>query len=176
MINQMTRDQEMLCVSNMNGPTRKKNYMFLAERDGEHCKCCGVLSSERQLVIDHKDNNNGNNDLSNFQFLCRPCNYLKNPRRPLDLCVSECESGDLTEIQISQRKEPAFKKFVFHELNEYNEVSEYDLINDGAEDIGISPVTARRYLDKICSNRGICMRVISVNNTMIKYKPNLEER
>jgi len=162
-------------VSKMNGLTRIKFYNIIVERDGEYCRCCGVLAEERQLVIDHKDNNNKDNDLSNLQLLCRSCNYLKNPRGPVDECVSEYKSG-ATEIQINQRKEPAFKKFVYHELNEYGEVSEHDLINAGAEDIGISPVTAKRYLDKMCSSRGLCRRVTLVNTTVIKYKPNLEER
>jgi len=159
----------------MNGPTRIKLYKIIAKRDGEYCKCCYALAEEKQLILDHKDNDNKNNDLLNLQFLCRSCNYLKNPR-PVDECVSECESGAQTEIQVNQRKEPAFRKFVYHELNEYGEVTEHDLISAGAEDIGISPVTAKRYLDKMCSSRGLCKRITLVHTTVIKYKPNLEER
>lgn len=163
-------------MSKMNGPTRKKLYCEMILDEGEYCKHCGVSGKEKQLVIDHKDNDNSNNLRVNRQFLCRSCNYKKDPRRPVDECVSECESGDLTEIQISQRKEPAFRKFVFHELNELGKVSEYDLINAGAEDIKISPVTAKRYLNKMCSSRGICMRVTMGKTIVIKYKSDLEAR
>ena len=163
-------------MSKMNGPTRIKLYKTIVKRDGEYCRCCCALAKERQLVLDHKDNNNKNNDLLNLQFLCRSCNYLKNPRRPVDECVSEYESGAQTEIQINQRKEPAFRKFVYHELNEYSEIKEHDLISAAAEDIGISPVTAKRYLDKMCSSRGLCKRMTLIHTTVIKYKPHLEDR
>ncbi len=85
-------------MSNMNGITRKKLYPIIVSRDGEYCKCCGVLSTEQQLVIDHKDNDNSNNGLLNLQLLCRTCNYLKNPRQPLDN-VSECLNVHETELQ-----------------------------------------------------------------------------
>jgi len=65
-------------MSNMNGVTRKKLFPLIATRDGEYCRCCGALPDERQLVIDHKDNDNSNNNLTNLQLLCRTCNYLKN--------------------------------------------------------------------------------------------------
>ena len=156
----------------MNGLTRKKLYPLIATRDGEYCRCCGALPSERQLVIDHRDNNNSNNDLSNLQLLCRTCNYLKNPRKPLDN-VSECLNEDETELQKSQRSEPFFRKFVIHEINELHEVPEHELINSGSEDVGISPVTAKRYLNKMCSSRGILQRINRVNTTLIRYKNEL---
>ena len=49
-------------MSKMNGPTRKKIYHIIAERDGEYCRCCRALPTERALVIDHRDNNNKNKD------------------------------------------------------------------------------------------------------------------
>ena len=45
----------------MNGQTRKKLYQEMVNDEGEFCKICNVTSKERQLVIDHKDNNNSNN-------------------------------------------------------------------------------------------------------------------
>lgn len=159
-------------MSNMNGITRKKLYPQIATRDGEYCRGCGALSNERQLVIDHKDNDNSNNTMDNLQLLCRTCNYLKNSRRPLDN-VSECLNEDETELQKSQRTEPLFRSFVFHEINELKEVPELDLIYSGAEDIGISPVTAKRYLNKMCSSRGILQRVNRVNTVLIRYKNEL---
>lgn len=161
-------------MSRMNGITRKKVYKLLIERDGKFCQFCGRTPNEMQLVIDHKDNDNSNNKPENHQLLCRRCNYIKNSRRPVDECVSENESGDQTEIQISRSKEPAFRNFVFHELNEHEEAPEYDIICAGAEDIQISTVTAKRYLDKMCSSRGLLRRITNVHTTIIKYKSNLE--
>ncbi len=158
-------------MSRMNGPTRKKKYKHVAKRDGEHCRRCGALHTEKQLVLDHKDNNNNNNDVDNLQLLCRSCNYLKNPRRPLDLSESEFVSEmDLSEIEINRTKEPLFKKFVCHELNELGEVPENGLNYSASEDIGISPVTAKRYLNKMCSSRGILERVIRAKTVFVRYK------
>lgn len=142
----------------MNGQTRKRLYIDISKRDGEYCKCCGALGSERQLVVDHRDNNNYNNSLDNLQLLCRTCNYIKNPRRPFDLCVITDKSS--TSLKISRSKEPEFRKYIYDKLDE-NGGREKDvglgkrtLINGGAETVGISPVTAKRYLDKMCSIAG----------------------
>jgi len=51
----------------MNGPTRKKLYAHIAERDGEFCQKCEKLSSEGQIIVDHMDNNNSNNSFENLQ-------------------------------------------------------------------------------------------------------------
>jgi len=156
----------------MNGLTRKKLYPLIALRDGEYCRCCGALPHEKQLVIDDKDNDNSSHDMSNLQLLCRACNYQKNSRRPLDN-VSECLNEDETELQKSRRSEPLFKSFVMHVLNELEEAPELDLIYSGAEDVDISPVTAKRYLNKMCSSRGILQRINRVNATFIRYKNEL---
>ena len=151
---------------------RKKIYHFLVNRDGEFCRCCGKLPFEGQLVIDHKDNNPFNNDPLNHQLLCRSCNYLKNPRRePVDLCVSESViDGRITEIDINRRKESLFRNGVYHMVNEFREVPQNEIINAISEDIGISPVTAKRYLDKMCSGRGTLERVNRVKTILIRYK------
>jgi len=158
-------------MSRMNGPTRKKIYKQIIKRDGEYCRCCGSLPHERQLVVDHRDNNDNNNSNENFQLLCRACNYLKNPRRPVDVCESvEGAQAGADELLTSRLKEPQFRKFVYHELNERGEVPQNDLIYSGSEDVGISPVTANRYLSKMCSSRGICESALRVNTVMIRYK------
>ena len=157
-------------MSRMNGPTRKKLYTIIAERNGEYCRGCSALASERQLVLDHKDNNNDNNDPNNFQFLCRSCNYIKNPRRPVDMCVSESEDHVESEIERSDKKQPIFRKFVYHQLNERNYVPRKILRNAGAEYAEISTVTADRYLDKICSEIGLCEEFQVGKTIVIRYK------
>ena len=63
-------------------------YAMLVKRDGERCKNCSCTSKERQLVVDHIDNNNNNNKLDNLQLLCRRCNFFKDSR-PIDKCVKQ---------------------------------------------------------------------------------------
>ena len=128
----------------MNGPMRKRLYKMVAVRDGEYCRGCSKLPSEGQLVVDHRDNESSNNNPSNLQLLCRRCNFLKNPRKePVDLSVSESiHDGTVTEIDISRRKEPLFRKFAIHAVNEHDEVPQNDIINAGAEEIDISPAMA----------------------------------
>jgi len=158
----------------LNGYTRKKLYRVLSEGNGEACKECGKLPNQGQLVIDHKDNNNRNNGLTNLQLLCRSCNYKKNPRKlPLDQCVSVSESvmdGYVSEIDLNRRKEPLFREFVNQFVSEIKEVPQNEIVYSGAEEVEISPVTARRYLDKMCSGRGIFEKVNRVKTIMIRFK------
>lgn len=158
----------------MNGTTRQKKYEFVAKRDGEFCRGCCALPCERQLILDHIDNNDNHNDEENLQILCRSCNYIKNPRRPFDLCERESGAEDHSEIEINKLKEPAFRKFVFQQLYEHGKIPEKDLINSACEVIGISPVTGKRYLDKMSSSTGILKRSTSVNTVIISLKDELK--
>lgn len=162
-----------MCVSNMNGPTRLKFYKMIVNRDGEYCKGCGALQFEKQLVVDHRDNNNSNNSLDNLQLLCRRCNYLKNPR-PFDKCVSESDNFILeTEIQVNRTKEPQFKQYIAQRMNESKIIPQEDLIYASAERLDLSPVTTKRYLDKRCSSDGAYQKVKVGNTIYIKYKDEL---
>jgi hypothetical protein len=160
----------------MNGPTRSRFYRMIADRDGEFCRGCGALPWEKQLVLDHKDNNNGNNDPANLQFLCRSCNYLKNPRKPVDECVSVSEGEyETSELSVNRLKEPMFKKYVATRINESGKVPETDLINAGAEHLDISPVTTKRYLNKLCSSAGIYERSRIGGTIIVRYKKDLSQ-
>ena len=164
----------MICVSKMSGQLRKKRYKFLVKRDGEFCQFCRKTPNEGQLVIDHIDNNNSNNDPKNLQLFCRSCNYIKNPRRPVAMCVNENDSQDnMTELEINKTKEPQFKKYVAQRINENGSVQEKDLINSSAEVLSLSPMTTKRYLDKICSCEGIYQRVRKGSYYVIMYKDEL---
>jgi hypothetical protein len=156
----------------MNGNVRKKMYVIISKRDGEHCNFCRKLSSEGQLVIDHKDNDNSNNSIENYQLLCRGCNYRKNPRRPVDICVSENVS-EINEIQINRTKEPQFKKMLAQLINEYSIYPINDLKNSIAEKLDLSPVTVKRYLDKVCSSQGIYEITKSGKTLAVRYKKEL---
>ena len=153
---------EKKIMSNMNGRRRKRARRFLIERDGNVCKKCRVSGKKKKLVIDHIDNNNSNNNYDNMQLLCYACNYKKNPRlkeriQPLDVCVSvkkRANPFEKSEIAINEEKEPQFRLFVEHVIEEHGEFELEDLINSGAEVVKISIITAKRHLKKMTSSYG----------------------
>ena len=142
-------------MSNMNSRMRKTAYPYLKNMFGPYCRGCQALESERELVIDHIDNNNKNNNPSNWQFLCRSCNYTKNPRlkerEPLDVCGGVSEPFDTpSEIKINREREPLFRKYVEEEVKANGQILERELINSGAEKLGLSIRTTPSYLKKMC--------------------------
>jgi hypothetical protein len=156
-------------MSRMNSRQRRRLYKPIVERDGEKCNLCDAKPPEAELVIDHKDNDNSNNDLENLQLLCRRCNYIKNPRTPIDdKCVSvsmrKKKKEDLasrTEIEINRTAEPCFREYLLETLRSSpgGEAVERELVNSGAFVCNISPVTTQRYLNKLCSEAGPYTRV-----------------
>lgn len=161
----------MLCVSNMNGITRKKKYYQVSLRDGEFCHNCEKLPSAGQLVVDHIDNNNDNNSLENLQLLCRACNYRKNPKRPVDMCVDNNTGAKDDSISINRSTEPRFRKFVYDVLDVQGKILMDDLMDSGAEFVGISIETAKRHLKKMISSYGKLERVSTFSlGWAIKYK------
>ena len=151
-------------MSNKNGRDRKRDYENIKKRDGAYCRGCQALETERELVIHHKDNNNSNNNYSNQIFLCRKCNYLVHPRlserEPLDVCGGVSEPFDTpSEIKINREKEPLFRKYAEEEVKANVQVLEKELINSGAEKLGLSIRTTPKYLTKMCSALGILQRI-----------------
>ena len=167
-------------MSNMNSRQRNKAYSYLKKRFGAYCRGCQALESERELVIDHRDNNNFNNHSNNWQLLCRSCNYIKNPRlveRPLDVCGGGCDSLDReTEITINREKEPKFREYVELRVGEEKQVPQQDLINGGAEYCGCSIKTTARWLAKMTSSQGELRKKKVGNVTMIIIKEESELR
>ena len=156
-------------MSNMNSRMRKMVYGFLRLRGGARCQICKISENERELVVDHIDNNNANNSPENFQLLCRRCNYNKNPRlaerEPLDnvgVCVSQ-QLDIPMEIRINREKEPLFRTYVLQRIAIEGESEKADLVYAGAEKIGISPKTSMKYLKKMCSSEGQ-FQIIRKNN------------
>ena len=147
----------------MNGRTREKKYCEIADIEGEYCHLCGALSTERQLVIHHKDNNNSNNDISNLTLLCRTCNYNTHPRmaeRPVALC--ESSNAYPTALSVNRMKERGCRKYILEKMINNNSANYKRLIVSSAEFMNISPVTTKRYLDKMCSDEGILKRLAGV--------------
>ena len=121
-------------MSNMNSRMNKIARAYLTKKFGVHCRWCQALESERKLEVDHIDNNNSNDNPNNWQFLCRSCNYIKNPRlkerkEPLDVCVGVSRPFDIpSEIKINREREPLFRKYVEEEVKANVQVLEQELI------------------------------------------------
>lgn len=159
----------------MNSHTRKKKYDEIARRDGNFCRGCQKLPTEGPLILDHRDNNSKNNKNENLQILCRGCNYIKNPRGPVDQRESESEYDyeNKSELEVNRIKEPSFKAYVHQRIGEEVQVLQSDILNSGAEHVGISPITAKRYLDKMCSAAGTLQRKRVVETIVIEFKKEL---
>ena len=148
-------------MARLNSRERKKSYERLKARDGERCNICKRFGSHNTLVVDHRDNNPDNNDLLNLQLLCRSHNYLKNPRGSKAKIV--LDSRDLAQPKITSaeflkntKSEPLFCHWIDKTLRKEHRILYDDAINSGAQMAGCSPVTAKRYLDKLTSSVGPC--------------------
>ncbi|MCH7969138.1 MAG: hypothetical protein IH841_07845 [Thaumarchaeota archaeon] len=87
--------------------------------------------------------------------------------------VRESESEDyVNELQINRQKEARFRLMVFHMLQESERRMwpESDLVNSCAEELDFSPTTARKYLAKLCSSRGVLKRIVVNNIKHITFK------
>ncbi len=87
--------------------------------------------------------------------------------------VRESESEDyVNELQINRQKEARFRLMVFQMLQESEKLMwpESDLVNSCAEELDFSPTTARKYLAKLCSSRGILKRIVVNNIKHITFK------
>ena len=87
--------------------------------------------------------------------------------------VRESESEDyVNELQINRQKEARFRLMVFQMLQESERRMwpESDLVNSCAEELDFSPTTARKYLAKLCSSRGILKRMVVNNIKHITFK------
>jgi len=87
--------------------------------------------------------------------------------------VRESESEDyVNELQINRQKEARFRLMVFKMLQGSEKLMwpESDLVNSCAEELDFSPTTARKYLAKLCSSRGVLKRMVVNNIKHITFK------
>lgn len=148
----------------MNKRTRDKLYPVLVERQkGEYCKICGRPGTKDTLYIEHLDNNNTNNELSNLRLAHQSCNISKNPRgkgkkKISPVCESVCEINIESTKSAAQARndesEPIFRKWLYEYVHEKKEISVFDAVNGGAEIARCSQMAVRRYLDKLTSIMG----------------------
>jgi len=132
------------------------------DRDGEQCWNCKRKPPEIRLVIHHEDNNNDNNTLSNLHLFCYRCNYLANPREPIDIereeereKVTWDELGYKTSLDVNRERKPKFLPYAEKRLNQYPEGVDYDdFVQSVAWVLDIVPSTAEKYIKPACSSEG----------------------
>lgn len=148
-------------MSNKNKETRDREYpLIIQKQHGEYCVLCKIepwiLKEQGKnpiLFIDHINNNNSDNRMSNYQLLCRSCNTKKNYPT-----LAEPFTRSATPEMITGKKyEADFRRWVAGQFMENENIGlEYSyLINSGAEFVNCSPVTIKRYLSKMTSQNGI---------------------
>lgn len=148
-------------MTRLNSRQRKMLYIsILVRQGGEYCAICGRRRKQLledglsgELCIDHKDNRNSNNRLTNLQFLCHSCNTKKNHPS-----IEDPQQRVMTpEMALGKSYEKRFRKWVSGLIQspENHGVLQYEfLVNSGAERIGCSPETIKRYLKKLTSKAG----------------------
>ena len=148
-------------MTRLNSRQRQGLYNLLLVRvGGEFCQMCGKTRIQLikaglspNLVIDHKNNNNNDNRLSNLQFLCHSCNTRKNHPS-----IEEPQQRVMTpEMALGRAYEKRFRRWVsgLIQTPDNNGLLAYDfLVHSGAEQIGCSPETIKRYLKKMTSQAG----------------------
>lgn len=144
----------------MNKKKRDEIYPILVEKFGEMCVNCKtepwILVEQGKspvLCIDHINNNNSDNRIENYQLLCKSCNTKKNHPS-----LGEPFERKATPEMIKGRKDEAdFRRWVAgHYMENENIGLSFDyLVNSGAETVGNSPESCKRYLGKMTSDAGI---------------------
>lgn len=151
------------CMGRTNKRNRDKIYNWTASRDGEYCWICGIEGDRNSLVVDHWDGDNSNNDPENWRLLCQSCNIRKNPRGRARFGSSRRTFEQATinseELRINRRAEPAYNRWVWfllcdHKKKEVRSIPYTRAISGGAQVVKVSPMTTRRYLDKLISDDG----------------------
>jgi hypothetical protein len=176
-------------------------YKLIANRDGEHCLVPGCRKGPPQgkLEIDHADNNPRNWDPDNLHLLCKRHNlamreltsrqHVATMRRysALNVCVCECEKGSggvvevgqvvdyrngSIEMQANSYLEGMMIDFFLTTINDQGQADKKDLINSAAQYARGSPVTAKRYLEKLTSSFGPLTETRDgFGNIVIVFKP-----
>ena len=125
--------------------------------------------------IDHINQDPGDNRPENLRGLCKSCNLRQRNLVSADSVKSESVTDyeASAEIQISQDAEPRFRRWLFERTGSRLPLYASEAIYGGAEFVGISPVTARRYLGKVTSPQGIysVVTVKALNRTLKQVVP-----
>ncbi|MFC2067742.1 HNH endonuclease [Chloroflexota bacterium] len=156
-------------------------YCYLALRDGDHCIICRARPPKAKLEIDHIDGNTTNNNRNNLCLLCKKHNCEMRGQKPSEHKriihrysllnerekknspampatqftkeVLDYQSGSV-EMQANSMFETHYREWIMSKVTTMNEFLKEEAINAGAELVGCSPLTTRRYLQKLTSSNG----------------------
>lgn len=150
-------------MSNMSKYQHDKLYPdVVSQQGGEYCVMCDREKPELinagmtgKFVIDVADNSHDHSvrNLRQMQLLCPSCNTKKNHPR-----TTEPQERTATpEMILGKRYESDFRRWVAGMFMPNENVGfEYSfLVNSGAEKVGCSPETIKRYLNKMTSAEGM---------------------
>jgi hypothetical protein len=148
---------------------------------GEQCTDCGAglfeleaLGRKPILFIDHIDNNNGNNSLSNLQFLCRGCNTKKNWTRDNNLDPTTRNAP--LELQLSKTNKKKARKYIAGRMDSENYALVYeDLIDDLTEYLDNSQQANKNYIKAFCSKKHGLYTLEDRNGTIYLVPKNDDE-
>jgi len=163
-------------MSRLSGPKRKKLFEQLVRRDGPVCFIGGESGTAKTLLIDHLNNMNSDNRLSNLHIMCRSMNVVKNPRhrsRKQSSVYMEEAEPEKTRINSAEfaknlQSEPDFRHWLFAEVWRNGRVEWEEALDCGASIARCSQETIRRYLKKEAS-RVRPYRVVEDQETKTKY-------
>ncbi len=157
--------------------TRLWAYRFLVIRDGEFCqRCHRKVAATFPLEIDHADGNPKNDSPDNLRLLCKRCNIILEHEYRSKSAMRERER-EIIEGKISTRIlkaeavykegssemkanllcEVSYRKWLLKEIDTQGGLDKKEAINSGAELVGCSPLTTKRYLEKLTSTGG-CLK------------------
>ena len=133
---------------------------------------CALCHEPGIEEIDHINGDPSDNHPDNLRGVHKSCNIrARNLQRTpsadsVDVRVSKEESA---EIEINRDAEPRYRKWLWERTGKNLPLYVQEAIYGGAEFVGISPVTARRYLGKATSPQGsYLVETVKAQNRTLK--------
>ena len=130
-------------------------------------------TTQNTLDIDHIDGDKHNNEPGNLRLLCRRCNVIAQRQGGLRVanCVSVCERAEgkpatriikaaakyqdgSPEMKANLFYEVTFREWLLEQINLDGGINKREAIASGAELVGCSPSTTKRYIEKLTSKAG----------------------
>ena len=169
-------------MTNMNSKTRKELYpMVVSQQGGEYCVYCNKTIQD--LAMEGKsttfcidiDDNSGNHSKSNLrqmQLLCRSCNTKKNHPSNMEPFHRQATP----ELILGKKYEKHFRNWVagLYMPNENAGFHHDYIVNSGAEMIGCSTETIKRYLAKMTSTEGNYEWDVRNGSSVLVLKPEMK--
>ena len=174
-------------------------YRYLTLRDGEQCVICRAKPPKAKLEIDHINGDITNNNPDNLCLLCKKHNCEMRSKSPAEHKkiierysllnekerentvalpatqftkeVVDYQTGSV-EMQANAMFEINYREWLINMVKTHQEYLKEEAINAGAEIVGCSPLTTRRYLQKLTSSSGVLYETKDAfGRGVLKFKP-----